>query len=58
MVLKVSVAVALPFAEMLTDAPELQLDSDGRPEHTGVIVTLPLLLNPFWPVNVSVVEPD
>jgi hypothetical protein len=43
---------------MFTTAIEMQLDSLGRPEHMGVIVTLPLLANPFSPVIVSIVVPD
>ena len=57
-VLNVSVAVTEPFAGIVTEAPELQLDSDGRPVHVGATVTAPLLVNPFCDVNVSVVEPD
>jgi hypothetical protein len=57
-VVNVTVAVALPFVAIVTVAPELQLASDGRPEHTGVIITGPLLVNPFCAVNVSVAVPD
>ena len=56
--LNVSVAVAVPFEGIVMEVPEAQLDSDGRPEHVGVTVTAPLLLNPFSAVNVNVVEPD
>ena len=38
---------------------KLQLLSDGKPLHiAGESVTLPALLNPFWAVKVSVVDPD
>ena len=55
---QVTVAVALPFVGIVTDAPELHVVSEGRPETVGVIVTAPLLLNPFCPVKVSTVDPD
>ena len=56
----VSVVVALPFvARLIVDGLKLQLLSEGSPVHIdGVSVTLPLLLNPFCAVNVSVVDPD
>jgi hypothetical protein len=56
-VVNVIIAVAVPFTGIVTEAPELQLVSDGRPAHTGLIVTGPLLLNPFCAVKVSVVVP-
>ena len=58
MVTNVSVAVAVPFAARVMEAPELQVDSEGKPVHTGVTVTAPLLLKPLIAVNVSVVIPD
>jgi hypothetical protein len=56
----VNVDVALPFvARLIVEGLKLQLDSKGKAVHIdGVSVTLPLLLNPFSAVNVSVVDPD
>jgi len=53
----VSGAVAVPFTASVIVAPEPQDASNGKPLHTGVIVTGPLLLKPFMAVNVSVVVP-
>jgi hypothetical protein len=57
-VAKVTMAVAIPPAAMLTDDVELQLASEGKPEHTGAIATIPLLVKSFCDVNVRVVNPD
>jgi hypothetical protein len=54
---KLIVAVAVPFAGIVIDVPELHEVSDGNPAHVGVTVTAPLLLNPPAAVNVSVVDP-
>jgi ABC-type sulfate transport system permease subunit len=53
-----SVAVVVPFVARLICPLMLQLVSNGKPEHVGATVTLPLLLNPFCAVNVRVVDPD
>jgi hypothetical protein len=53
----VTVAVAVPFAGMVIEEPELHVVSEGKPEHIGAIVTAPPLLNPFCAVNVSTVDP-
>jgi hypothetical protein len=57
-VLKLTMAVAIPPAAMLTDNVEPQLTPKGKPEQTGAIVTIPLLVKSFRDVNVSVVDPD
>jgi len=57
-VTNVSIAVAVPFVASVIIDPELQVVSDGKPVHAGVIVAGPLLLNPFIAVNVIVVVPD
>jgi hypothetical protein len=57
-VVKVTIAVAVPPAAMLTDDVELPLASEGKPEQTGASATIPLLVKSFCDVNVSVVDPD
>lgn len=54
----VIIAVAVPPAAMLTDDVELQLAPEGKPEQTGSIGTIPLLVKSFCEVKVSVVDPD
>ena len=50
-------AMAVPFVGRVIEAPELHVVSEGKPEHVGVIVTAPPLLNPFCAVKVRVVDP-
>jgi len=54
----VTIAVADPPELMVTDCPELQFASEGKPVQFGVIMTAPLLVNPFCDTNVSCVDPD
>jgi len=51
-----SVAVVVPFIGRLNDV-RLHVVSEGWFPHNGVIVTMPLLLNPFCAVIVSTVVP-